>query len=153
MWLGVWLPDEELLGDLGAGDVFWHVLEQHLVTLLLAEVRVRAELDQLSTLPVLSVYPLGRSHLVGSQVLAHQLHVTVHSVGDVVVDVVGGAQQLEGRDLAIEQLQAVSYSLTVARGDLQEQGVWLYVDVTKGSWNGYIGNGYVGVAICGRGCM
>lgn len=41
------------------------------------------------------------------------------------MDVVGGPQQLEGRNLAIEQLQAIGYSLTVTRWDLQEQGEWL----------------------------
>ena len=126
------VPDEQLLGDLSAGNMLGHEFLQKTVTLLLGKVRVRAELDLLTPFSILPVNPLGRAQLVRLQILAHQLHVSIHGIGDVRMDVLGRAEQLQCWHLVIEQLQTLPHTLPVTRRHLEGAGrhiarVWLRV--------------------------
>ena len=109
------------------------------MTVLITQVGILTELDQLPTLSIRLINAprvVSQGGLVGPQVLAYQLHVTVDCVGDLGVDVVRGPQQLQGRDLAMKQLQSFSCTVLVSGGDLGGGGGVMLRGVRLGDTQG-----------------
>ena len=80
------------------------------MTYILGEVKVRAELHRGVSLLVEAVYYslLVVLQVVGQQVLAYQLHITVNGEGRVREDVLGRADQVQGRYLVTQELQSLT---------------------------------------------